>query len=67
MEGRLTTGSTECLTQWRNAGLLQQVAGIGVGRFSWGPLQLGAPVTGFPGDLGLEEVLRERPGDLGAL
>jgi len=30
------------------------------------PLQLGAPVKCFPGDLGLEEVLRERPGDLGA-
>ena len=34
MEGRLTTGSTEYFTQWRNAGLLQQVAGIGMGRFN---------------------------------
>jgi len=47
------------LTQWRSAGLLQQVAGIGVGRFSWRPDEL------LPGDLGLEEVLRERLADLG--
>jgi muramoyltetrapeptide carboxypeptidase len=47
------------LTQWRSAGLLQQVAGIGVGRFSWSPDEM------LPGDLGLEEVLRDRLGDLG--
>jgi muramoyltetrapeptide carboxypeptidase len=47
------------LTQWRSAGLLQDVAGIGVGRFSWKPDDV------VPGDLGLEEVLRERLCDLG--
>lgn len=47
------------LTQWRSAGLLRGVAGIGVGRFSWKPDDL------LPGDLGLEEVLRERLCDLG--
>jgi len=47
------------LTQWRSAGLLKQVAGIGVGRFSWRPDDV------LPGDLGLEEVLRDRLGDLG--
>jgi len=47
------------LTQWRSAGLLQQVAGIGVGRFSWKADDV------LPGDLGLEDVLRERLGDLG--
>jgi len=47
------------LTQWRSAGLLHQVAGIGVGRFSWKPDDL------LPGDLALEEVLRSRLGDLG--
>ena len=47
------------LTQWRSAGLLEQVAGIGVGRFSW---KLDSVL---PGDLSLEEVLRERLGDLG--
>jgi muramoyltetrapeptide carboxypeptidase LdcA involved in peptidoglycan recycling len=46
------------LTQWRSAGLLQQVAGIGVGRLSWSPDEV------LPGDPGLEEVLRDRLGDL---
>jgi hypothetical protein len=35
------------LTQWRSAGLLRQVAGIGVGRFSWRPDDV------LPGDLAL--------------
>jgi len=49
------------LTQWRSAGLLQQVAGIGVGRLSWSPDEV------LPGDPGLEEVLRDRLGDLALL
>ena len=47
------------LTQWRSAGLLKQVAGIGVGRFSWRADDV------LPGDLGLEDVLRDRLSDLG--
>jgi muramoyltetrapeptide carboxypeptidase len=47
------------LTQWRSAGLLQQASGVGVGRFSWKPDEV------LPGDLSLEEVLRERLSDLG--
>ena len=47
------------LTQWRTAGLLSKLAAVGVGRFSWKPDDV------LPGDLSLEEVLRERLGDLG--
>jgi len=47
------------LTQWRTAGVLDRVAGIGVGRFLWNPDEV------LPGDFSLEEVLRERLGDLG--
>ncbi|MEA5422944.1 S66 peptidase family protein [Synechococcus sp. CCY9202] len=47
------------LTQWRSAGLLAGVAGIGLGRFQWTPDDV------MPGDLSMEEVLRERLGDLG--
>jgi muramoyltetrapeptide carboxypeptidase len=46
------------LTQWRTSGLLRQVAGVGVGRFSWKPDDV------LPGDLSMEEVLRERLLDL---
>lgn len=47
------------LTQWRMAGLLSELAGIGVGHFSWKADDV------LPGDLSLEEVLRDRLGDLG--
>jgi muramoyltetrapeptide carboxypeptidase len=47
------------LTQWRTAGLLSELAGMGVGRFSWKEDDV------LPGDLSLEEVLQDRLGDLG--
>ena len=49
------------LTHWRTAGLLQNLAGVGIGRFSWRP----DPGDVFPGDLSLDEVLMDRLGDLG--
>jgi len=47
------------LTHWRTSGVLQGVAGIGLGRFSWKEEDV------LPGDLTMEEVLVERLGDLG--
>ena len=47
------------LTQWRSSGLLQGVAGLGLGRFSW------ARDDVLPGDFSMEEILVERLGDLG--
>jgi muramoyltetrapeptide carboxypeptidase len=47
------------LTHWRSAGLLKAVAGVGVGRFSWKEEDV------LPGDLSMEEVLRDRLLDLG--
>ncbi|MFY8148417.1 MAG: LD-carboxypeptidase, partial [Prochlorococcaceae cyanobacterium] len=47
------------LTQWRTAGVLRGVAGVGLGRFQWTPEDV------MPGDLTMEEVLLERLGDLG--
>ena len=47
------------LSQWRTAGLLRGVAGLGCGRFRWKQDDI------LPGDLTMEEVLRDRLGDLG--
>ena len=47
------------LTQWRSAGLLRELAGIGMGRFSW------AEDDVLPGDFTLEEILLERLTPLG--
>ncbi len=47
------------LTQWRLAGLLQSLAGLGFGRF------LGCDDASDSGGFCLEEVLRERTADLG--
>jgi muramoyltetrapeptide carboxypeptidase len=47
------------LTQWRTSGVLKGVAGIGCGRFRWNQDDV------LPGDLTMEEVLRDRLGDLG--
>jgi muramoyltetrapeptide carboxypeptidase len=47
------------LTHWRTAGLLKAVAGVGVGRFGWKEDDV------LPGDLSMEEVLRDRLLDLG--
>lgn len=47
------------LTQWRSSGLLQQVSGIAVGRFSQCEAAPGSP------SLTVEEVLRDRLGALG--
>ena len=47
------------LTQWRSSGLLQGVAGIGLGRFSW------AKDDVLPGDFSMEEILLERLRPLG--
>jgi muramoyltetrapeptide carboxypeptidase len=47
------------LTQWRSSGMFKAVKGIALGRFS----QCDAP-SGFP-SLTIEEVLRDRLGDLG--
>jgi muramoyltetrapeptide carboxypeptidase len=48
------------LTHWRTAGLLQRLAGLGLGRFDWT-----SDGDVLPGDLTIEEVLRDRCGDLG--
>ena len=47
------------LSQWRSSGLLQGVAGIGLGRFSW------AEDDVLPGDFTMEEILLERLAPLG--
>lgn len=47
------------LTQWRTSGLLQGLAGVGCGRFSWDKDDI------LPGDFSMEEILEERLGDLG--
>lgn len=47
------------LTQWRSAGLLQELAGVACGRFSWAKDDI------LPGDFSMDEVLEERLGDLG--
>jgi muramoyltetrapeptide carboxypeptidase len=47
------------LTQWRTSGALQGIAGVGLGRFRWKQDDI------LPGDLSMEEVLRDRFGDLG--
>ncbi|MEB3259114.1 MAG: LD-carboxypeptidase [Cyanobacteriota bacterium] len=47
------------LTQWRTSGLLRGVAGVGLGYFRWKEDDI------LPGDLTMEEVLRDRLGDLG--
>ena len=47
------------LTQWRSAGLLQQLSGVACGRFSWEKDDI------LPGDFTMEEILEERLGDLG--
>ena len=47
------------LTQWRAAGLLDGVRGIGLGRFSW------AEEDVLPGDFSMAEILEERLGSLG--
>jgi muramoyltetrapeptide carboxypeptidase len=47
------------LTQWRTAGVLEGVAGIGLGRFRWKQDDV------LPGDLTMDEVLQERLSDLG--
>jgi muramoyltetrapeptide carboxypeptidase len=47
------------LTQWRTAGLLRGVAAVGLGHFRWKRDDV------LPGDFSMEEVLRERLGDLG--
>ena len=47
------------LTQWRTAGLLRGVAGIGLGRFSW------AEDDVLPGDFSMDEILTDRLASLG--
>lgn len=47
------------LTQWRTSGLLEGVAGIGLGRFSW------AEDDVLPGDFSMQEILQERLAPLG--
>ncbi|MFZ9849409.1 MAG: S66 peptidase family protein [Vulcanococcus sp.] len=47
------------LTQWRSSGLLDGVAGLGLGRFSW------ARDDVLPGDFSMEEILLERLRPLG--
>lgn len=47
------------LTQWRTSGVLRGVAGVGLGHFRWKEDDI------LPGDLSMEEVLRDRLGDLG--
>lgn len=46
------------LTQWRSAGLLEGVAGVGCGRFSWKEDDI------LPGDFSMAEILEERLSDL---
>ena len=47
------------LTQWSSAGLLDKVAGVACGRFSWMEDDI------LPGDFSMEEVLENRLGGLG--
>ena len=47
------------LTQWRTSGVLRGIAGVGCGRFRWKEDDI------LPGDFSMEEVLRDRLGDLG--
>jgi muramoyltetrapeptide carboxypeptidase len=47
------------LTQWRTSGVLRGIAGVALGRFRWKRDDI------LPGDLSMEEVLRDRLGDLG--
>ena len=47
------------LTQWRSAGLLDKVAGVACGRFSWMEDDI------HPGDFSMEEILENRLGGLG--
>ncbi len=47
------------LTQWRSAGLLNNVAGVACGRFSWKEDDI------LPGDFSMAEILEERLSDLG--
>jgi muramoyltetrapeptide carboxypeptidase len=47
------------LTQWRSAGLLDKLAGVACGRFSWMENDI------LPGDFSMEEVLKNRLGGLG--
>ena len=47
------------LTQWRSSGLLDGLAGIGLGRFRW------AEDDVLPGDFSMEEILMERLAPLG--
>ena len=47
------------LTQWRSAGLLDKLAGVACGRFSWMENDI------LPGDFSMEEVLENRLGGLG--
>jgi len=47
------------LTQWRSSGVLRGVAGVGLGHFRWKEDDI------LPGDLSMEEVLRDRFRDLG--
>ena len=47
------------LTQWRTSGVLRGIAGVGLGRFRWKQDDI------LPGDLSMEEVLRDRFRDLG--
>ena len=47
------------LTQWRSAGLLDKVAGVACGRFSWMEDEI------QPDDFSMEEILENRLGGLG--
>ena len=47
------------LTQWRSFGLLDKLAGVACGRFSWMESEI------LPGDFSMEEVLENRLGGLG--
>jgi muramoyltetrapeptide carboxypeptidase len=47
------------LTQWRSAGLLDKVAGVACGRFSWMEDDI------RQGDFSMEEILENRLGGLG--
>jgi muramoyltetrapeptide carboxypeptidase len=47
------------LTQWRTSGVLRGVVGVGLGYFRWKEDDI------LPGDLSMEEVLRDRLSDLG--
>jgi muramoyltetrapeptide carboxypeptidase len=47
------------LTQWRTSGVLRGVVGVGLGYFRWKEDDI------LPGDLSMEEVLRDRFSDLG--